>query len=324
MPEFRTDPLRGHTVLINAQRGKRPSEFLVHIEAADSAHCPFCRGHESSTPPSIEQDCAPDWNWRVFLNLFPAVQSTFATDLLETSQGLTMAATGRHEVLVESPDHNALACDYSVEHWTDLLSLWQRRLRDLYADESVRYVHIFRNQGFRGGATLVHPHQQIVGLPFVPEQIAFRIARNKGGAESECAHCEWLNSEIGASERVIAQEDGIVALASFAPRFPFEWQVMETEHRRFDQIPQRLLSKVALVLKSGLRALSQSCKSPDFNLVLFSVPPGVSNSEGGWAIDILPRMSTQAGFEWGTGVHIVSTPPEEAVKVLRSSWPVDC
>jgi UDPglucose--hexose-1-phosphate uridylyltransferase len=296
--------------LINGQRGNRPSEFTLKIETPDATNCNFCRGHEEHTPPAIEQDQSPDWNWRLFPNRFPAVLSD-PKPLVEYEY--THAANGRHEVLVESAEHNAQAADYSVEKWVEIFLLWQRRLRVHYQDSRIKYVHIFRNQGYRGGATLVHPHQQIVALPLIPDALQQRldIASNE-----KCVHCNWIAQEIANGSRVLADSEHLLSVAAFAPRFPYEWQIISKLHGRFEDENEPVLHELAGTLKRGLSALRDACGNPDFNLILFSPPP--THNRGYWAVDILPRISTQAGFEWGTGVHIVSTPPEEAAKKLRS------
>ncbi len=315
MAEFRTDPLRGHTVLINGQRGTRPSEFTLRIETPDPANCAFCRGHEGMTPPSIEQDRSPNWNWRLFPNRYPAVLKD-ARPLIDNE--LTMAAVGYHEVLVESAEHFAQARDYTVPYWVDIFKLWQRRIRTHYSDPDIKYVHIFRNQGYRGGATLEHPHQQIVALPFVPEAIGKRIDLCRHVPRS-CGYCRWIKNESTDSPRLLDRTDDLIAVTAFAPRFPFEWQIFPKRHDRFEKADDGVLEQLARLLSGGLRALDLACGGPDFNLVLFSSPQD-TRVDAGWGVDILPRMSTQAGFEWGTGVHIVSTPPEEAAIRLRGFW----
>lgn len=321
MAEFRTDPLRGHTVLINGERGRRPSEFSLTINTPPAEDCPFCRGHEDQTPPSIAQDNSPDWNWRIFPNRYPAVHSD-AKSVLPDNQGLDYSpAIGRHEVLIESADHFAQADEYSIAKWVEIFEIWQRRLRVLYADSRIRYVHIFRNQGYRGGATLVHPHQQIVGLPLVPGYVATRLEKlSPDNVHETCAHCRWTESEIRSGDRLLKHEGDMIAVACFAPRFPFEWQILPSEHKRFDELGRKELEQIATILLSGLKALRAACNAPDFNLILFSTPPDSTFVKPCWAIDILPRISTQAGFEWGTGVHIVSEPPEEAAQKLRAIW----
>ncbi len=314
MAEFRTDPLRGHTVLINGQRGRRPSEFSLKIETPDPADCPFCRGHEFNTPPSIEYDLWPDWNWRVFPNRFPAVMSDPQSVIVSE---FTAPAFGQHEVLVESAQHDGKAHEYSAAHWEELFRVWQRRLRSIYAMAGIQYVHIFRNQGYRGGATLVHPHQQIVGLPMLPTAIEWRLNRLADGT-SVCTHCEWVEHERRSGQRVLWDDGELIGLAAFAPRFPYEWQLLPCRHERFDELSADKLSSVAGNLLRGLRALAAVCDEPDFNLLLFSTPLGFPGRPV-WTLDVLPRTSTQAGFEWGTGVHIVSTPPEEAGSRLRDS-----
>jgi len=229
--EFRTDPLRGHTVLINGQRGNRPSEFTLEIETPDESACAFCRGHEDATPPSIEQDRTPDWNWRLFPNRFPAVLE-HPVPLVENE--FTQAAIGRHEVLVESAHHYAQPHEYGVGQWVEIFQIWQRRLIALYAVEEIQYIHIFRNQGYRGGATLVHPHQQIVGLPLIPEAIAKRIEIVQ--RESPCPHCEWINREANDGVRVLENHEDMIAITAFAPRFPFEWQIYPKTHERFENV----------------------------------------------------------------------------------------
>lgn len=320
MAEFRIDPLRGHTALVNDRRGHRPSEFSVTIDTASPSVCPFCPGHEQQTPPSSEQDRTQGWSWRLFPNLYPAVSEDAMTTMQGDGTCTSFPAFGYHEVLVETDEHHGRADEYATNRWLDVMCIWQRGLRRFYGDSRVRYVHIFRNQGYRAGATIAHPHQQLVALPFVPNQVSERIRRMGVWTSSGCEHCNWLKAELQTQKRVLEESREAVALACFAPRFPFEWQIVGRAHQRFDELDSDSLSSIAGMILSGLSAMRNAVNDPDFNLILFSTPPDIPDVKPTWAIDILPRIGTQAGFEWGTGVHIVSVPPEEAADLLADHW----
>lgn len=270
------------------------------------------------TPSAIEQDNDEgNWDMRLFPNRFPAVEKDAKCSI---EFNLAFAAVGSHEVLVETADHFAQAFDYSVTKWLSIFQLWQRRLRALYQVQGTAYVHIFRNQGYRGGATLVHPHQQIVSLPVVPDYIERRISKSAFDQDEGCQHCRWVAFERDNKVRILEERCDSILLVAFAPRFSFEMQILSSQHMRFDELSNEQLLAVAEMLSRSLKALARSNDNPDYNLVLFSTPPNRYDAKL-WAIDIIPRIGTQAGFEWGTGVHIVSMPPEEAARTLRSHWP---
>jgi UDPglucose--hexose-1-phosphate uridylyltransferase len=325
MAEFRTDPLRGFTVLINGARGERPSEFQVSVQSDPSLVCPFCRGHEHMTPPSIyeERDSA-GWTLRLVPNRFPAL-SRDAKSLVESSTlGEATPAIGEHEVLIETSTHDARAHDLSKTQWVSIMRIWQMRLKHHYAQDSNCYVHIFRNEGYRGGATLSHPHEQIAVLPFVPDQIARRehLLRAYRDREGKCLHCVWLAEESANGARVIRKSERAISMTQFAPRFPYEWVIHPADHTPFHELSHVRIEEVAQHLASGLKAVSRITRHPDSNIVLFAPPP--EWGEFPWSLEVLPRVSTQAGFEWGTGIHIVSTLPEEAAALIIKSLPNGC
>lgn len=318
MAEFRTDPLRGFTVLINGARGERPSEFHVSVQSDPTLVCPFCPGHEDMTPPSIyEERDGGCWSLRLVPNRFPAL-SRESTSLVESSAlGIANPALGEHEVLIETSDHSARAHDLSESQWVAILRVWQMRLRHHYSVNPQQYVHIFRNEGYRGGATLSHPHEQIAVLPFVPEQIANRrrLMDEHRAKTGRCLHCEWISEEIESKVRVIHESECSIAITQFAPRFPYEWVIHPRDHLPFHEISLDRIEEIAICLTRALRAVAGRVRHADSNIVLFCPPP--SWGEFPWSLEVLPRVSTQAGFEWGTGIHIVSTPPEEAAALIR-------
>lgn len=164
----------------------------------------------------------------------------------------------------------------------------------------------------------MHPHQQIVALPVLPDAVGKRMDLSRHVPRG-CTYCRWIKRELSDGSRILDQVEDVAAMAAFAPRFPFEWLLLPTMHDRFDELEAKQITGLAKLLSRGLRAMALACGNPDFNLVLFSGPPG-HGMDAGWGLDVLPRMSTQAGFEWGTGVHIVSTPPEEAAIRLKGFW----
>jgi UDPglucose--hexose-1-phosphate uridylyltransferase len=314
LTDIRQDPVSGHRVIYAPDRAKRPNDFAPE-QGPDKGddRCPFCPGNESETPPevfSLRQSGEPDtpgWDVRVVRNKYPALSPE----------------TGAHEVIIETPNHDASLADMPVAEVRDVVLTWQMRIRHHQRDASLRAVSIFKNHGAAAGATRAHPHTQLMALPYVPPRIESELSF--GRREMEVAgECPWCRSLESAGERLVFETEHFGAIVPKAARFPFETWVIPWGHAsNFETLAEPMLTDFARVLASALHRINTVLDNPPFNAVLLTAPfSGTPAEEQAlrcyhWRMELIPRLSTIAGFEWGTGCFINAILPEEASRRLR-------
>ncbi len=329
MPELRKDPIIGRWVIISTERGKRPSDFPgAPKRKKENKLCPFCPGNESATPPEIlairpdtSEPNKPGWTLRVISNKYPALR--IEGDLNREGVGIfdKMNGVGAHEVIIETPDHNKDLIDLSTKEVQDVIWAYRERSLDLKKDPRFQYILIFKNQGEAAGASLEHSHSQLIALPIVPKRVTEELegASKYYGYKERCVFCDIIRQEIADDERVVIQNDSFVSLEPFAPRFPFETWILPKRHSAsFDEIKKEDISALATLLLETLRRLAKALNNPQYNYLLHTSP--VNNDypeEYHWHIEIIPKLTKVAGFEWGTGFYINPTTPEDAASYLK-------
>ena len=243
MPELRKDPITGRWVIISTERGKRPNEFLREsVVAANGKNCPFCPGSESKTPTEIlvygrsgGANNTPGWSIRVVPNKFPALG--IEGDLDREGEGLfdKMNGVGAHEVIIETPDHAATLASLPERAVEDVLWAYRDRMLDLKNDKRFRYILIFKNHGEAAGASLEHPHSQLIALPIVPRRVREEVDScwHYYDEKERCIFCDIIRQERDTGERVIGENEHFITLAPYAPRFPFEMWLLPKDARLF-------------------------------------------------------------------------------------------
>ena len=234
-----------------------------------------------------------------------------------------MNGIGAHEVIIESPDHGKTLATMSEPEIERVLWAFRERMLDLKKDIRFRYILIFKNHGAAAGATLEHSHSQLIALPIVPGFVSEEIdgARRHYKAKERCVFCDIVRQEIAAGRRVIHENSDVVAIAPYAPRFPFEtWLVPKSHGARFEDAPRQVYESLARMLKTVLTRMDQVLETPPYNLIIHSSPFSEETGEVyHWHLELMPRLTKVAGFEWGTGFYINPTSPEEAARVLRDA-----
>jgi UDPglucose--hexose-1-phosphate uridylyltransferase len=331
LPELRKDPITGRWVIIATERAKRPSDFLRDkVQIHGSGFCPFCYGNESKTPPEIlayrsdgSTRNAPGWSLRVVPNKFPALG--IEGSLNRQGEGLydKMNGVGAHEVIIETPDHNMTLATLPSARVEDVLWAFRDRILDLKKDRRFKYILIFKNHGDAAGASLEHTHSQLIALPVVPKRVIEEVdgAREYYNFKERCIFCDILRQEAENEIRVIAENREFISVAPFAPRFPFEMWILPKEHRSaFEESQKNEFEQLAQILKDMLMRLDKVLDYPAYNYVIHTSPlPDSSNDYYHWHLEIMPKLTKVAGFEWGTGFYINPTPPEESAKFLREA-----
>ena len=331
MPELRKDPITGRWVIIATERAKRPSDFVRDkVQIRGSGFCPFCYGNESKTPPEIiayrsdgSLRNSPGWSLRVVANKFPALG--IEGSLNRQGEGLydRMSGIGAHEVIIETPDHQKTLAMLSPRQIEDVLWAYRDRILDLKKDRRFKYIMIFKNHGEAAGASLEHTHSQLIALPVVPKRVREETdgAHDYFNFKERCIFCDIIRQESESGIRVIADTPAFIAVAPFAPRFPFEVWIMPRVHQSaFEDSQRQEFEQLALILKDMLMRLDKVLDFPAYNYIIHTSPiPESPNEHYHWHLEIMPKLTKIAGFEWGTGFHINPTPPEESAKFLREA-----
>jgi UDPglucose--hexose-1-phosphate uridylyltransferase len=328
MPELRKDPIIGRWVIIATERGKRSSDFVNEVEKREGGFCPLCPGNEDKTPPETyvirpenSKPNTPGWNLRVVKNKFPALVSDQKLERVKKGLYDWMSGVGDHEVVIETPRHNAKLSDLQVEEVENILWAYRERILDMKSDSRFRYVMVFKNYGTAAGASLEHSHSQLIALPIVPKRVFEEMegARNYYNYRDRCIFCDIIRQEIREEIRIIEEKGDAIALAPFASRFPFETWILPKDHSpSFEEMGD--YKGLAQVLLSILNRMDRILDNPPYNFVIHTSHFRESQNEYyHWHLEIMPKLTKVAGFEWGTGFYINPTPPEEAAKSFREA-----
>ena len=321
----------GRWVIISTERARRPSDFTRPRETRKGTECAFCRGHEHETPPEVlafRANGGPpnsnDWSLRVVPNKFPALR--IEGELGRKGEGIfdMMNGVGAHEVIIETPDHSTDLAQLSEQQIEDVLWSFHDRVHDLKKDRRFRYILIFKNHGSDAGASLEHTHSQLIALPIIPLNVLEELngAREYFRLKERCVFCDLIRQECDDQVRLVAENDEFITVCPFAPRFPFETWVLPKAHGEgFEQMTRHAYRNLARALRDILGRLNKVLDSPPYNFLIHSLP--IREPEDGyyhWHLEIMPKLTKVAGFEWGTGFYLNPTPPEDAARHLRDAW----
>jgi len=259
----------------------------------------------------------------VVANKFPAlgIEGT----LNRQGEGLydKMNGIGAHEVIIETPEHALTLATMPARAVEDVLWAFRDRILDLKKDRRFKYVLIFKNHGEAAGASLEHTHSQLIALPVVPKRVAEEVgsAKEYYNYKERCIFCDIMRQEMEDGVRMIAENPAYIAMAPYAPRFPFEmWIVPKVHQSAFEESQKHEFEQLAAMLKDMLTRLDKVLDSPAYNYIIHTSPiPEASNDYYHWHLEIMPKLTKVAGFEWGTGFYINPTPPEESAKFLREA-----
>jgi UDPglucose--hexose-1-phosphate uridylyltransferase len=319
--QLRLNPLTGRWVTVAVERAARPGDLIsrqLPVEADPDRACPFCPGNEEATPPALETyGPAGDWLVRVVPNLFPAFEGNEPLRVQNLGPVFTQAsASGVHEVLVFSPDHAGSWADLDDKHAGLAMAAIRDRLEDHARRSTVRYTQAIVNAGREAGASLEHPHGQLLGIPFVPGEITEEEAGFRR-FEGSCLLCTVTEAELQAGHRVVLEDERVVVVCPFWSGAPYEMLVIPRHHEVHleDTAPADVVA-VGRALRDALRLLRSHVGDAAYNLVLHTAP---HHQDGPfhWHVHIVPRLTSLAGFEQGTGVMINIVAPELAARHLR-------
>ncbi len=341
MSELRHDPLSRRWVTIAMERSRRPGEFRFPqpVPSSDTEPCDFCSGQETRTPPELyavrDRGGANSSNWVV--RVIPNKQPVFAIEgsIDRRAIGLydRMRGIGAHEIVIETPIHRVKPAEMPLLQLSAALTASRIRMSDLMRDNRFKYVLLFKNYGETAGATIHHPNQQIVATPVTPLLVSTQLsaARSYFQLKERCLFCDVIDQELDRGTRIVHVDDDFVSFAPYASRFPYEIHLYPRQHtHQFATLSDANTEKLSAHLLTVFRRLDIVLGDAPLNWMLVNGPnTNVDVRRAGfwatlehdfhWHIEILPRLTPMAGFEWGTGLFINPTPPEDAAAFLRDA-----
>jgi UDPglucose--hexose-1-phosphate uridylyltransferase len=320
MSQLRLNPLTGRWVTVAVERAARPGELIsrrLAVESDPTRQCPFCPGNEESTPPALET-YGPSGTWlvRVVPNLFPAFEGNEPLRVQNLGPVFTQAtASGVHEVLVFSPEHEATWADLDDKHAGLAMAAIRDRMEDHARRSTVRYTQAIVNAGREAGASLDHPHGQVLGIPFVPGEIAEEEAGFRRFGES-CLLCTMAEAELQVGHRIVIADERVMVVCPYWSGAPYEMLVLPRAHEvHLENTSPPDVVAIGRAVRDALRMLRSHVGEAAYNLVFHTAP---HHHEGPfhWHVHIVPRLTSLAGFEQGTGVMINIVAPELATRHL--------
>lgn len=341
MPEFRQDPNSGRWVIIAEDRAGRPSEFVSQLPRRALSRCPFCAGYEQETPDAIAvypgAFKSGGWQVRVIPNKYPAVTADgFRVrgsspperpgESITTNPAILVAqpGIGVHEVIIESPEHVTSFTELTDDQAHLSLRVYQDRLATLSQNAFLNYGLLFKNCRGGSGATLEHVHSQLLATNIVPTEVEqeLRFATRHFDQTGQCLVCEILRQELGRQARIVTETFRFVAFCPFASRFPYETWILPRLHgNRFELLTDSaILTELAALLQLVLRSFEKLSANAAYNFWIHTAPFHTTCEKSfHWRIELVPRVTTQAGYEWGTGCFVNPVSPESAAQRLRQT-----
>jgi len=328
MTELRQNMATKEWVVIASERVKRPDDYVTaQLPVIDSSlpeydpHCPFCPGNEEHDLEVARYPATDPWQTRVVNNRYPAL--SVEGDLVRTYNGVhrLISGVGYHEIIVDHPVHNTTLALMEPEEIQLYLRTFYERGWVIRGDARIEQIIYFKNHGERAGASLKHPHSQLIGLPVVPTDIRHRIeeARRYFDDNGDCVFCVMMRDELEKGERLITVSEQFVAFVLYASPSPFHIWILPRQHSVSFLYSQReQLADLSNILHDVMRRLFVGLEDPAYNLIIRSAPvKEISNDYLHWYVTIVPRVSHTAGFELGSGMFINPSLPEDCADFLR-------
>ena len=327
MSEFRQNPITKSWVLIAPKRGKRPDQYATYsvmegLPEHDDT-CVFCPGNEEKNPEIYRYPENADWEIRIIPNKFQALEKT--TMYRHKDFYVSRSGAGDHEVIV-TRKHNEPVALQSVSTVELSLKTFMERIRILSEDPDIAYVQVFHNHGRDAGASIIHPHYQIIATSIVPPHIHAEIlgCYNYYQDKKTCIYCDIIAEEIKVKDRLVYENEHFVVISAYASRSPFETWVLPKKHgARFENMSAEEVKHLSFVLKVTLGQLYTKLSDPPLNFYIHTMPirrdKHSMHEEGSfhWHLTIFPRITIWAGFEYATGIPVNPIPPEVTAEFLR-------
>jgi UDPglucose--hexose-1-phosphate uridylyltransferase len=348
--EIRINPIvPTESVLVATARGMRPKkeeEPAPRDTRKQVETCPFCKGNEDKTPPTIKAvPSEEEWEIRIVENLYPVLGDDRDDSGVSFGLQQTIDGYGRHEVIIDHSHHGIAVNEMSQAHLTSLLKVYQERIDQLYqSDPRLRYVLVFKNFGPAAGASIKHTHSQIIAMPVVPDNVQAEVDHSRAfyAKHQRCVFCSLIDEALTFEARIYDRESGdmrrqidvgqfiiergkkFIAIKPFASRYEWEVHIMPIQHQAdFQDASAEDLEDFAGVLKNTMARLDAVLGGVQYNFFLHSRPHGSEYDDVDesyhWHLEICPRTSIPTGFELGSGLFVNTVAPEEAAEKLRNA-----
>ena len=323
MPEIRKDPVLNRWIILASERQQRPNDFIAASKKINANVCPFCPGNEKMTPPELCSIPGANGSWKIRIvpNKYPALEGDLPLNPEINGSCERMNGSGRHEVLIETSDHNGTLEKLPPGHLSEIIMAYAARAKEMLKLPFIKYVMIFKNQGKNAGASLAHPHSQLIGIPLPPQRILEEIKGCKAYKEKhgECLFCLLAKEEAALKKRTIAENARFIAIMPYASRFAFETRILPKWHApKFESINDDEAMDLADIMQKSLSKLSHSIPDLCYNMMIHSSPKEDKSGIYHWHMEIMPKLTQVAGFEWGTGFYINTLSPERAAEILNA------
>ncbi|MBI4993875.1 DUF4921 family protein [Candidatus Wolfebacteria bacterium] len=317
--ELRQDLVSGDWIVIAPARAKRPEKLKTEKRVrAPVKNCPFedlqKSGHH---PPKLSYD-----NVVVVENKYPAFDHiNICAELDKRGPYSIMSGIGHHDMVI-TRDHHKNFSKLSKKIANLVFKAFTDYYKLLANDYCLAYVAIFHNWGAKAGASIYHPHYQIISLPIVPPDVehSYEGSFDYYKKHKKCVHCVMVDFEKKEKKRVVYENKSAVVLAPFVSREPFELRIFSKKHLPyFEDTPQEIMSDIVDALQKALCRIENRLADPDYNFFIHTSPlkDKKKYSHYHWHIEILPKTNISAGFELSTGVEINAVDPDEAAKILK-------
>jgi UDPglucose--hexose-1-phosphate uridylyltransferase len=327
MSELRQDLVSGDWIIVAPERAGRP-HWLAKKPArrpAPKSKCPFENLRKSGNwPPILAYPNEKAWKIVLIPNKYPALKhANVCAKLFKRGPYSIKTGVGHHDLLI-ARDHSKNFAALEPGLALKLLQILQKRYTMLYKDKCNAYTSVFFNWGPTAGASVYHPHYQILTLPIIPPDVEHSLSGSERyfKKHKKCVHCVMLDFDKKEKVRIIEQNDSSIAVAPFFSREPFEVRIFPKKHLpNFERTPTKVLKDISAILQSALRRIKKYLNDPDFNFFIHTAPIKDNDKYGyyHWHIEILPKISMLGGFELGTGVDINVVDPAYAADVLRGN-----
>jgi len=332
MSSVRYCKLRDAKVIIAPERLQRPSNFSTPKQDDDLSLCPFEPGSENATPNAIytAEDKNGQWTCRVFPNLYKALSIEEPKESKRIGFFTQESGLGAHEVIVETPHHDLTMNHYTLEQWHNYLKAISSRIKDLSHDSRLAHIQIFKNHGASAGATLKHPHSQIIATAFIPPEIESDIERQRAYFKKHhrALLIDMVQEEKRESKRVIYENSAFIAFTPFASLNAFEVIIAPKEQKSdISTFHVETLKELSRALQDVYKKLYAILGDFDFNMIIKNPPIKIEHVDPNYFyqmdqfytfhIQIIPRLYTLAGYEFATGMRINPILPEIAAQRLK-------
>lgn len=317
--QLRLDPLTGRWVVVSCERKNRPTSFVPFEKAAVSVtgeQCPFCLASSSEEGKEYYTD-GSNWAVKVLANKYPCFSGDDPFVVTHLEPVFTEApASGIHEVIILSPEHDKDWSMLTDQEVSVLMQAIDDRIKEHITHRGLRYSQVIVNQGREAGASIEHPHAQLVSIPFLPRELTDEqagFARFAGG----CLLCTTIVIEKRVDYRIIAEDNLSIAICPYWSGVPFEVLIMPKQHvqQMWEDNLESLVS-VGNLIRDSLKAIKLVNGDLGYNVIFHSGPHRMTGTFH-WHVHILPKLTTQAGLERGSGLLVNVVPPEQAAQEIK-------